>query len=779
MTALIIYIIVAVIFTIAVSIKWYKEEVNPRFWEIFFLSLITLIFAPILIAYLAFDLCKKIYYKNRPAPIAKKDRKSASKDLVYDGNRKVSIARFNKRHQTNFTLADVYGKKYLSSVTPEEIALFEKYDDEIRVGHTGNVSETQINILNSFAEFLIKGNSELVVRFIDQNTNLFIYHKGEHISSVSEIINFFTKKAQKDARERRTITIQECPFTRTISLLESYDEDSDFDYINESGGFSRYLLFRFVDGKIVDIVYTPEYFNDLGRNYKVGLSTPPFKKETLSKGVETRIAPKFEMLPCMHCGRQSIDLNWYSFYIPESKHLLFGRISVCPHCHKQVQFVQMAAPDREGMTPLTTVSGYGLKKPFLRGLYYFIYSHPLKELDGKYTKELDDTLEIEDKMSRYWHRHCGTDDEAKTLRGVVEDFVTLKFHLLSDENKKQLIESYENASHDGIVEANNNLGIFFYNYSEGETEKGINYFQVATQKGVRTAMHNLFAALWGNGKYEAAVQHLEYVSELEDPSIHCLWNLAYLYLRGEDEKNNPLTKNIDKAKIIFRRLSEMYPTDEEHSEKMIKESGELLNHIEEGYNEYSCKAAEYYDLLLQLSHKEENISPSRLLSTLNELSLPQGLELAINMEFKKHSSGDISKLYVKDSYNKEYDLLKTIKVKNSALGAWQLYLINSSSHYLPTYWHGAYMKRVFIYSKKCVEKTPAEGYDFNTFDLEPKVEFNILENGSRSIVSACYWNDWKGLVREKYEITIENSKLKKMEYLGYDVIFEYDCHVMF
>lgn len=55
--------------------------------------------------------CKDAYFKNRPKPIPNKLRKYLKGDCVLDErNRTVSIAEYNHRHRTNYSLEDVYGK---------------------------------------------------------------------------------------------------------------------------------------------------------------------------------------------------------------------------------------------------------------------------------------------------------------------------------------------------------------------------------------------------------------------------------------------------------------------------------------------------------------------------------------------------------------------------------------------------------------------------------------------------------------------------------------------
>ena len=70
---------------------------------------------------LAYHSCINLYYRNRPRPLPKKMKKYMKKDCVLDeNNQTVSLAEYNYRHATEYTLDDVYGKGYVESLTDAE-----------------------------------------------------------------------------------------------------------------------------------------------------------------------------------------------------------------------------------------------------------------------------------------------------------------------------------------------------------------------------------------------------------------------------------------------------------------------------------------------------------------------------------------------------------------------------------------------------------------------------------------------------------------------------------
>lgn len=80
---------------------------------------------PFVLLYL---LCTGIYklydkrkYKNRPRPVPENRRAYLRKDTVFDEtNTSVSLAEYNYKHGTEFTLDQVYGKGYEASLSEEE-----------------------------------------------------------------------------------------------------------------------------------------------------------------------------------------------------------------------------------------------------------------------------------------------------------------------------------------------------------------------------------------------------------------------------------------------------------------------------------------------------------------------------------------------------------------------------------------------------------------------------------------------------------------------------------
>ena len=127
---IIIYWIVAVISTYIVRYHNVKKNhaeavfANRPFWKKLKSHLSILIIVPLampfILIYVAVNKIKKARYRNRPKPVSKKLRKFLKPDIVLDeNNRSISLSEYNLKHNTNYTLDQIYGKGYEDSFNNE------------------------------------------------------------------------------------------------------------------------------------------------------------------------------------------------------------------------------------------------------------------------------------------------------------------------------------------------------------------------------------------------------------------------------------------------------------------------------------------------------------------------------------------------------------------------------------------------------------------------------------------------------------------------------------
>lgn len=130
-----IWIIVALYWIVCCVLVYVLAHINGQvayrrmmkqkttFWEHLLIVLFSPLAAPIMLFATAYHGCINLYYRNRPRPLPKKMKKYMKKDCVLDeNNQTVSLAEYNYRHATEYTLDDVYGKGYVESLTEKERA---------------------------------------------------------------------------------------------------------------------------------------------------------------------------------------------------------------------------------------------------------------------------------------------------------------------------------------------------------------------------------------------------------------------------------------------------------------------------------------------------------------------------------------------------------------------------------------------------------------------------------------------------------------------------------
>ena len=237
----------------------------------------------------------------------------------------------------------------------------------------------------------------------------------------------------------------------------------------------------------------------------------------------------------------------------------------------------------------------------------------------------------------------------------------------------------------------------------------------------------------------------------------------------------------------------------EYGEIVLKESNFEIRQSEEppfmekGGNALSEMGRDYHRWLS--AHVEGYIEekPYDLLSELDKLSLDESQLYSLTPTSPHHvgtsdlkigGMGDNTgfMLYWESEINKKA-LLRYIRAEMSEQGAWQLYLLNTTPCVMPAYWHGEYLKREFIFEEYDLNRIEAlNDYDLTDLMACPIIWPSVtLEHQAGDSVVAhvfcCYWNDWKGLIREHVKMTLKNGHVEKYENLDDLVIYKYHCGI--
>ena len=98
------------------------------------------------------------------------------------------------------------------------------------------------------------------------------------------------------------------------------------------------VVFRMVDGKVVNMVLAPLYYYENGIAV-VTMEGLPYTVDAIGRNTIQIVEARPNLLPCLYCGRPSEQLKWQRVRFEENDVGYEGLTSVCPCCHKMVEYV--------------------------------------------------------------------------------------------------------------------------------------------------------------------------------------------------------------------------------------------------------------------------------------------------------------------------------------------------------------------------------------------------------------------------------------------------------
>jgi hypothetical protein len=490
-------------------------------------------------------------------------------------------------------------------------------------------------------------------------------------------------------------------------------------------------------------------------------------------------------------------MDGFSFYITENEiedfNLIFfsGSKESLLDCFNQYRNESNKKSEKQSYKNLSVNTEHkanDFQMPRLEGIRNFYNSTPLK--GTKYIESLPS-----DKIPQFEYMPYLNSGDT-TIKDVAGECDWLLLHQLLDnksDNYEAIKSCYKKAIDDGVYEAANNLGILAYNY-EDKPEDGHRLLDYAISMGSQNAMINKFTILWSEEKYQESIAFLLSIYDKKNPSLRCLYNLAYLYFMGNDCPRNTLEKNVNLAKQILDTISHYNVSSICDTEKELpSRARDFLSFINESKNIYSFKAKEFHNRLLCSVTISDVKNKSEVFYSLSSIMLSSGYELGLRLP-EKEGTGDVSRFFVYDKYGKEdEDIVKYLHSDSSAMGAWQTYLLMTSSTVMPVWWHGGYIVRKFIYDKNDIYEIKAlKGKDLSGLveqkfllpDIQIKKVSGIpgtkQERGQfEADIYCCYWNEWEGLVREHSKVLINDSKVENYSFIDKFVIYPYKCDILF
>lgn len=766
-------------------------------WKQLLLDAVLVLFAPIMFIILITDFVRKCYfqirYKNRPRPVPKKMRRFLKKDVVLnEKNETVGVAEYNYKHGTFFTLDDIYGKGYVDSLSDKEKA-------EIRQEEDYGILKIQEELPDSeykeaaitLGKAVLYGDFDKLEKILSDTASVILYGSDRHISGKKDTLNYWEEWRGKYVGTKKVtnIEVKYSNYNSRACLL--INNNTIIMFMMNKGLIQKMML----SGKSLSptIGFHDDLLGFQIDNDYVRKHLTPVPEEYVS-GDNEKLKNR---IPCLDCGLDSENLEWHGFHIRAGNLGWSGLVSFCPHCHKMVEFEpiirerygEQAMPDEEPDEKRQTTTHQFSFHPDFMGIRNYYCSESLKGL-------------------KYFD---GLPAEA---RACAETFDFIALNSMEQSIYEQVKDCYRAAVKDGFYDAENNLGILAANF-DGNEEESRHLIADAAEHGSKDAMINVFSILWCDNKYSEAIGKLfdfsvkaDTLKFKDNASLRCVYNLAYLYYMGHGLEGNNLERNEAMCKECLSHIIKCEGRPEHADEKDVFEKAKNFMQLLEKSNLFCEKGFQFHShLRTQIAVKEDKYhtkNKGSVFKILSNIELDDEWKLGLKLaDSHTKDIGDESCFFLyNDKGEKERELLKHLYVEPNDIGAWELYLLMTAPTVMPTFWHGGYIERKFIFSTTDIYTIEAlNSYELSNIEhnpiLLPSVTINRdwSDDTTRENVLAydadptvdkwkadiycCYWNEWKGLVREHIRITLRGAKVENYENMGEFIIYPYHCGIYF
>ena len=290
--------------------------------------------------------------------------------------------------------------------------------------------------------------------------------------------------------------------------------------------------------------------------------------------------------------------------------------------------------------------------------------------------------------------------------------------------------------------------------------------------------------------------YLDYYGKPTDvlPQIWCLMKFIKrdVYFKAVDDYCTFMESFVHKrSKLIVKKLKKALGQEnlamKYHIEQMLEE---------EQQNEFSKVGYAFLKAINKLVEDKRNEDKSYLFKTLDAMSLEKGYALGLKLPTNV-GMGDESSFYTYpiDKEKKENNLddmsepltlskddtFNHIKVNRNAMGIWQAYLYDIAPTVLPTFWHGGYIRRTYIFSHKDLETIHAlyPHEKAPLYGIKDMVSPKVKMRGTEGTIECCYWSEWQGLVCETLKVTYANESIISIKRIKEEVLYEYNCGICF
>lgn len=512
--------------------------------------------------------------------------------------------------------------------------------------------------------------------------------------------------------------------------------------ISPNGYATAYVLFYIENGlielgvfvgRIIDRI---NLFGKAGNKWEETLDHFPLALQDKDIKEISKQEARGNRMPCLNCGRTSEMLSWENFVFSNSSIDFCGAVSKCPSCGKVVEFVFDEESALHDDNRLERVIGTKKEEElwmtndmFQIGLYYTM---PLRH--SEYIASLFKGESIKMKVAA---ATLGATKRKETSPyAAAAKFMEQVLYVLYMENYdeyEKIKNCYIDALNNGVYEAANNLGILTYNVEHLDKEKGLEYFRIAAEHNSTAALKNLVKIFWQERKYEVLIS----------------------LLRDDNGKNE-----FEIEGNVFQRISKF---------EIIKSNLDYSQFIHVLFPEIQI-VRDWYISVRLYSDGKNAIRDESYFYVANSKNSATYFDMESNS--------------VKFEGERDFLIWKYVVVSKSTRAIWELYLLMNANTILPYWWHGGYRQRVFIFDDSDFAKIPAlrdrdvsavidKGYTRSSVEIED------CEGGFDAHVYCCYWNEWKGLVREHVIMKVQENRVVEYKHGEDFVIFSYNCGILY
>lgn len=220
----------------------------------------------------------------------------------------------------------MYGKKYVASLSEEEKADFDKFENKIKI-ESDLPDDQYTKMATVLAEALYMNDFSKLFACLAEDVKM-IRYKRETIVGRTGFVDYWKGllKRIKDDRQPIDVTVKKNNFIgRAIVSIHYRDIQDD------------YVFLYIESGQIKLAIITQRQQQPIGIRYH-DLEHPAIPYETIMEEKGEAVEAEPNRMPCLHCGSLSEDLDWYKLNHDEGPFAHIGTVSVCPHCKKQAEF---------------------------------------------------------------------------------------------------------------------------------------------------------------------------------------------------------------------------------------------------------------------------------------------------------------------------------------------------------------------------------------------------------------------------------------------------------